>query len=113
MISKADGQLDWHKTSAELDRHVRAMTPWPGAFTTWEGQLLKVLAAEPVYGRLPAGAPGLVVMMGETAVSLTQDGGLALHKIQLAGKRAMNVVEFLNGQPDFVGSRLGSNLTGD
>ncbi|MEJ2746526.1 MAG: methionyl-tRNA formyltransferase [Anaerolineae bacterium] len=113
MISKADGKLDWHRTSAELDRHVRAMTPWPGAFTIWEGQLLKVLAAEPVYGRLPSGAPGEVVMVEETAVVRTQDGGLALNQIQLAGKRAMSSTEFWRGRPDFNGSKLGDNLTGD
>ena len=113
MISKANGQLDWHKTSAELDRHIRAMTPWPGAFTTWEGQLLKVLAAEPVYGRLPSGLPGKVVMVGETAVVLTQDGGLALNQIQLAGKRAMSSTEFLRGRPDFSNSQLDVSLTND
>ncbi|MCB9421642.1 MAG: methionyl-tRNA formyltransferase [Ardenticatenaceae bacterium] len=112
MISKADGQLDWHKTSAELDRHIRAMTPWPGAFTYWEGQLLKVLAAEPVYGRLPSGVPGEVVRVGDTAVVLTQDGGLALNQIQLAGKRAMSSSEFLRGRPDFINSKLDHNLTG-
>jgi methionyl-tRNA formyltransferase len=106
MISKADGRLDWQKSSAELDRHIRAMTPWPGAFTTWEGQLLKVLAAEPVSGRLPAGVPGEVVMMEETAVVLTQDGGLALNQLQLAGKRAMSSAEFLRGRPDFTNSQL-------
>jgi methionyl-tRNA formyltransferase len=111
MISKADGALDWDKTSAELDRHIRAMTPWPGAFTFWDGQLLKVQAAEMVYGRLPAGVPGQVVMVGETAVVLTQDGGLALTQIQLAGKRAMSSHDFLRGQPDFIGSILGANLT--
>ena len=113
MISKADGQLDWQKTSAELDRHIRAMTPWPGAFTTWEGQLLKVLAAEPVNDRLPTGLPGQVVMMGETAVVLTQDGGLTLNQIQLAGKRAMSSTEFLRGRPDFINSQLDDNLTSD
>ncbi len=121
MISKADGQLDWHKTSAELDRHIRAMTPWPGAFTIWEGQLLKVLDAKPVYGHLPAGAPGQVVMMeetarrelAETAVVLTQDGGLALNQIQLAGKRAMSSAEFLRGRPDFINSQLDKNRTND
>jgi methionyl-tRNA formyltransferase len=111
MISKADGALDWDKTSAELDRHIRAMTPWPGAFTFWDGQLLKVQAAEMVYGSLPAGVPGQVVMVGETAVVLTQDGGLALTQIQLAGKRAMSSHDFLRGQPDFIGSILGANLT--
>lgn len=113
MISKADGRLDWHKTSAELDRHIRAMTPWPGAFTTWEGQLLKVRTAEPVYGRLPTGVPGQVVMVGETAVVLTQDGGLNLNQIQLAGKRAMSSIEFLRGRPDFINSQLDGNLTSD
>lgn len=113
MINKADGELDWHKTSAELDRHIRAMTPWPGAFTSWEGQLLKVLDAEPVHGRLPSGKPGEVVLVRETAVVLTQDGGLALNQIQLAGKRAISSIEFLHGRPDFVSSRLGDNLTGE
>ncbi len=107
MISKADGQLDWQKSSAELDRLIRAMTPWPGAFTHWQGQLLKVLAAEPVNGRLPSGVPGQVVQVGEKAVILTQDGGLALNQIQLAGKRAMTSSEFLRGRPDFIGSHLG------
>ncbi len=121
MISKADGQLDWHKTSAELDRHIRAMTPWPGAFTIWEGQLLKVLDAKPVYGRLPSGVPGQVAMMeetarrelAETAVVLTRDGGLALNQIQLAGKRAMSSAEFLRGRPDFINSQREKNRTND
>lgn len=120
MISKTDGELDWNKTSAELDRHIRAMTPWPGAFTFWDGQLLKVLAAEMVYGRLPAGVPGQVVMMAdtarlelaETAVVLTQDGGLALNHLQLAGKRALSSNDFLRGRPDLIGSQLGANPTG-
>ena len=106
MIKKENGRIDWTKTGVELDRHVRAMTPWPGAFTTWEGQLLKVLAVEPVRGWLPSGAPGQVVMMGETAVVLAQEGGLALQKVQLAGKRALSMADFLRGRPDFIGSQL-------
>jgi methionyl-tRNA formyltransferase len=45
-------------------------------------------------------------MMEETAVVLTQDGGLALNQVQLAGKRAMSSAEFLRGRPDFIGSKL-------
>lgn len=110
MIKKEDGRLDWRKTSAELDRHIRAMTPWPGAFTTWQGKNLKILAAKRVDGRLPAGEPGDVVLVGETAVILTQDGGLEPLQLQLAGKRAMTAADFARGRSDFVGSRLGEPL---
>ncbi len=106
MIKKEDGRLDCGQTSAQLDRHIRAMTPWPGAFTTWQGKSLKILAARMVDGRLPAGVPGQVVGWGETAVILTQDGGLEPQKLQLAGKRAMILPEFLRGRPDFIGSSL-------
>lgn len=108
MIKKEDGRLDWQQTSEELHRHVRAMTPWPGAFTTWQGKNLKVLVASPVIETpLPPGAPGQVVVVEDTAVVLTKDGGLALQEVQLAGKRAMPIADFLNGHPDFSGSNLG------
>ncbi|MFQ5419036.1 MAG: methionyl-tRNA formyltransferase, partial [Anaerolineae bacterium] len=48
MIKKGDGRLDWTKTAVALDRHIRAMTPWPGAFTEWDGRLLKIKAAQVV-----------------------------------------------------------------
>jgi len=54
-----------------------------------------------------------VVLWGETAVVLTQDSGLALNQIQLAGKRVLSSAEFLRGRPDFLNSKLGDNLTGD
>jgi methionyl-tRNA formyltransferase len=109
LIKKEDGRLDWEQTSAALDRHIRAMTPWPGAFTTWQEQRLKVLTAHPVQDGLPVGEPGLVVGSDEqdSAVVLTGDGGLELGKVQLAGKRAMTMVDFLRGRPDFIGSKLG------
>ncbi len=107
MIKKEDGHLDWQQTSAQLDRYIRAMSPWPGAFTTWQGKSLKIKSAEPVNGRLPTGNPGAVVTVDATAVVLTQDGGLALHQIQLAGKKAMTAADFIRGRPDFIGSKLG------
>ncbi len=107
MIKKEDGRLDWTQTSAELDRRIRAMTPWPGAFTTWQDNSLKIKTATVADGRLPIGEPGTIVKVGETAVVLTGDGGLVLDQIQLAGKRAMNAADFQRGRPDFIGSRLG------
>src|SRR5262249_61753249 len=44
-LTQEEGRLDWRPSAQYLARHVRAYTPWPGAFTTWNGQQLKVLRA--------------------------------------------------------------------
>ena len=108
MISKEDGRLDWQQTSDEIDRRIRAMTPWPGAFTTWQSELLKIKSAAVANSRLPAGEPGLIVAYEEGAAVLTADGGLVLHETQLAGKRVTAVSDFLRGYDNFIGSILGA-----
>ncbi len=42
-INKSDAQIDWTHSASEIDRMVRAYIPWPGAFTWWNGQLMKIL----------------------------------------------------------------------
>ncbi len=108
MIKKEDGRLDWSQSAAELERRVRAMTPWPGAFTSWRGELLKIRAAQLYAGNVPADQPGLVVERQGALVISTGDGGLQLLEVQLAGKKAMAVADFQRGHQDFIGSVLGS-----
>ena len=108
MIKKEDGSINWSQDSAEIGRLIRAMTPWPSAFTSWQGQTLKVLAARPIsYIQLPGGPPGTVVAYKNSAMILAGEGGLQLFEVQLAGKRAMEIEEFLRGRPDFIGATLG------
>ncbi len=107
MISKEDGRLDWTDTAVNLDRRIRAMTPWPGAFTTWQGNMLKIKAAGLANGWFPDGQPGEVVEYVDGTAVITGDGGIQLQTIQLAGKKAMSVDDFLRGQPDFIGAILG------
>ncbi len=107
MISKEDGRLNWRQTAVELDRHIRAMTPWPGATTSWQGKRLKIVSARPVEGFDDGDAVGNVSRMGKTAVVGTGNGRLQLQQIQLAGKRAMLMNDFLRGHPDFIGATLG------
>ncbi len=106
MIQKEAGRIDWSLPATALDRHIRAMTPWPGAFTGWQGETLRVLRASPLQGKLPDGRPGQVVTAGEKILVLCGEGGLALEEVQLAGKRAMAVTDFVRGRSDFVGSVL-------
>lgn len=108
MIKKEDGRVDWQAGAAQFERHVRAMTPWPGAFTTWNGQRLKILAVRPVAeDETPPGEPGKVAGDEERAVVVTGEGGVQLLEVQLAGKEAMAVAAFVRGRPEFIGSRLG------
>lgn len=107
MIKKEDGRLDWQKTNEELDRHVRAMTPWPGAFTSWQGQMLKIKQAAPMSMNVSEKKPGTVLSLHDKLVVRTADGGLQLYTVQLAGKKSMAAADFLRGQPTFIGSQLG------
>jgi methionyl-tRNA formyltransferase len=108
MIKKEEGQINWDQSAAEIDRLVRAMTPWPGAFTSWNGTNLKVLAVRPLPKGLNGEAdPGLVLAKGDGAAVVTGNGKLLLETVQLAGKKAALMDDFLRGRPDFIGSQLG------
>jgi methionyl-tRNA formyltransferase len=105
-LNKADERLDWTRSAIELDRRVRALSPKPGTFTTWNGKLVRVISAQ-VAGHAPS-APGLVVKDGKDIGVTVGDGILRLVEIQPEGKRVMNAADFARGQPSFVGSTLGS-----
>ena len=95
LLKKDDGRLDFSLPAEALARKVRAYHPWPGAFTTWQGQPLKVLQAHAVAET--AARPGeTLVFQGNPAVG-SQPGSLVLDRVQPAGKRAMDGKVFLTG----------------
>lgn len=110
-LAKGQGRLDWTQPAEQLARQVRAMTPWPGADTTWEGKQLKILAAHPVA--MPAGVwpPGQCFVVGENGAErlyvATGEGALALEVIQLEGRRALPAADVLRGHPTLAAARLG------
>jgi methionyl-tRNA formyltransferase len=105
-LCKEDGLLDWSRSAVELDRQVRAFTPWPGAFTSWRGRRLKVLRAVVLSTWRGNAPPGTVVALADGAAVATGEGALRLEEVQLAGKRSMDIKAFLCGQRDCVGSQL-------
>ncbi|MCA9869383.1 MAG: methionyl-tRNA formyltransferase, partial [Anaerolineae bacterium] len=107
-LRKEQGIIDWTQPAIQIERAVRAFNPWPAATTTWNGAGLKVLeaAAEPdLEADQP---PGTVVTADGRVLVSTGAGLLRLERVQLAGRSAMAVSDFLRGQPDFVGARLGA-----
>jgi len=108
-LKKEDGRLNWSRPAVELDRQVRAVTPWPGAFTFWRGRRLKVLRAAPLpdwHGDCP---PGTVIPVDDGAVVATGEGGLELLEVQMAGRKSLSIRAFLCGQQDCLGAVLGES----
>jgi len=109
MIKKEDGEVDWRLSTKELWRRVRAFDPWPGSFTTWRGNRLKLIKVLPIYSEI-SGEPGKVVALASphpVAVGIqTGDGVLGLVRVQLEGKRELSAEEFVRGQRDFIGALL-------
>lgn len=103
MIKKEDGALDFTKSAAELERRLRAFTPWPGAFTKLEGALFKVHAASVANGK---GEPGTILAATNAGIEVAcAEGSLLLTSVQLEGKRVMTAQEFLTGKKLAAGTR--------
>jgi len=95
-------RIDWARPAEALYHFVRGFAPFPGAFTTLEGKVLKVLFADRVpadlTAELPTGqAPGTSAVHKRSWYVATADGYLKLVRIKLEGKKEMTAAEFLNG----------------
>ena len=92
-LTREDGLIDWTRPTAELDRQIRALNPWPGTFTHLGAEVLKIHAALPTPG---SGTPGTV--LDDRLSVATGDGALRLLKVQAPGRPAMAADAFLNGR---------------
>jgi methionyl-tRNA formyltransferase len=106
-IERAEAVLDWSEAAETLLRRVRALAPAPGAFTLFEGQPLRILAARALPG--PVGdAPGSVRRDDASSLRIaTGDGWLVPLRLQRAGARALETADFLRGRPIPDGTTLG------
>ena len=97
-ISKADGRVDWSASAVELERRIRAFTPWPGVAFRFGGKRVTVERASPAESEL-AGEPGeLLEIRDEALVVATGAGAIGLEVVKPAGKRAMSGVAFARGR---------------
>jgi methionyl-tRNA formyltransferase len=110
-VEKSDGLIEWNLPAVQIWRQVRAYQPWPEAYTVWQGKQLKIKEAVPLKtadklepGRvmpISSAAPGIGFAVGSA------EGILGIKTVQIEGKRAMSAAEFLRGQKDFIGLKLG------
>ncbi|UCV22987.1 methionyl-tRNA formyltransferase [Ferribacterium limneticum] len=100
-IEKAEALIDWSKSAAELDRHIRAFNPFPGAQALFGGQTVKLWQAKPVAGD---GKIGTILAVDRSSVVIAcGEGALAVTELQKAGGKRLPVQQFLAGHPLKVG----------
>ncbi len=99
-LTRENGAIDWTATQEQIDRRIRAMNPWPGAFTflpTAEGpRKLKVFVC--IQHSRNIGAPGIVVRADKHGLLIAAgQGGVLLREVQFEGKKRMSARDFLMG----------------
>lgn len=109
-IKREEERIDWSKSGEEIYNHVRGLHPWPVAYTTLNGEVLKVWWSEKVEGHqnlnpgeiIEVQNNGIVVATGnQTAIKITD--------LQPSGKKRMEAKQYINGAGSFIerGMKLG------
>lgn len=118
MLDKTMGLIDWSNSTDLIERQIRAMNPWPSAYTHLDGKLLKIWKAEPIDSgkKIADGSetnfegriPGTVLSSDKKGIYvLTGDGILRILELQPEGKKRMDVDSFLRGHKLQAGTVLG------
>jgi len=117
-LRKTDGNVCWKNSAARIHRQQRGLQPWPGLFTHYlkpGGQPLRlILEKVSVAGdATPAGLePGQVAVVEPGRLLIqTGNGRLSLDRVQPAGKKVMDISEFLRGHKVQVGDRFGDQVS--
>lgn len=110
-LKKSAGAIDWTQPARRIDCHVRAMQPWPMAYTALEtaaGGTLRLIVLEVQPSQIRSEAPpGCVVHVDAESLHVqTGCGAVRLVRLRPEGKRDMSAREFLCGHPIAVGMRF-------
>ena len=93
-ISKKEARIDWNRSAAELDCHIRGLNPFPGAWTELGDKRIKIHLAKSENG---SGKPGIA--LDDNLLIACGDGALRITDIQAPGKPKMSAEDFLRGLP--------------
>jgi len=105
-LKKEEGNIDWSNSAEEIERKVRGLKSWPGAFTYLDGKMLKIIETEIAVSANEDHSPGEVYGDKKIFVS-TGKGSILITKLQLEGKKIMPAEEFLKGHSIIDGTVLG------
>lgn len=105
MLSKTDGQVDWTRPAQDVVNLIRGVDPWPGAFTTLDGQRLKLFGARVCGG---GGQAGELLGVDELGLRVACGrGACVIREVQAEGRKRMTASAFAAGRPIATGTVLG------
>jgi methionyl-tRNA formyltransferase len=98
-LKKADGLIDWSEPALKIHDRVRGLLPWPGAYTYYDGKILKLLQTKlPDKAVTEKASPGEVLYIGKEGIAVrTGTGDLIIEYLQLEGKKDMDAASFIRG----------------
>lgn len=108
-LEKADGRIDWSLPAEAIERRLRAYDPWPGCFTLYDGERIKILQATVAEETETSEAtPGTIVDLDPEAlvVACGEGSALALRRVQRAGRAEVSGRDLANGLRLGVGDRF-------
>jgi len=111
-LKKSDGLINWKEPAAVIHNKVRGLLPWPGAYTGYEGRVLKILKTELVKDIFPDQSPGEVVAASaiDGIVVKTGFGAISIKFLQPEGKKEMDSGSFLLGHRITKGYQFNKSL---
>ena len=124
LLNKEHGRIDWSHTAQQVYNRIRGLAPWPGAYTTFRGQLCHIWGrpAEPAaaaagpssvtvsaVGSAEVSAPGSLLAIGEGFYAVCGEGTrLRLDAVQMEARKRITAREFVNGAHPAPGERFGT-----
>lgn len=95
-LDKAEARIDWQRSAVEIDRQIRAFNPWPVAQTQWDDKVVRIWSSM-VTDVQSDTAPGSIIAASKQGLDVATGAGvLRILSLQMPGKRAMSVADFLN-----------------
>jgi len=97
-LTKQEAEIDWSQAASKIDQTIRAFNPWPVAYTQFNGKPLRLFMSS-LLDETSEQAAGTVIDESADGIKIaTGEGVLNLTRVQLPGKKAMDVADFLNGR---------------
>ena len=107
LLTKEHGQIDWTKAARDVDNHIRAMRPWPGAFSTVDGRRIKVHRAISSTLDPEGAAPGEVIALDPEGILVAcAEGTIELQEVQESGRKRVEARDFISGRRIRLGDRF-------
>ena len=103
-IDKSEAQIDWSLPAEILDRQIRGLSPFPGAWAMLRGERVKFLGSALISCEQPLASAGTV--LDDDLGIACGSGALRITRLQRAGKSAQSSADFLRGTPVFAGEQL-------